>query len=524
MPSTSPRYEGWGIDLKNAEVIPAQQLSLAAKIRRYLNSLSIRSRIFCYFLLFTALLLMLLWVFQTVLLNGFYRLQKTAALTASAEILANNVGNADLQTLVDRVSEQHDTCVLILNDNLLPIASADVSPGCLIHHMGLHELHSMADMLNQRTGKNEIRVFQMQGFRSKQYNANRFEGRVPPQDDSRNMKSMIVTRKVVLPDGQGAMIFLNALITPLNATVETLRYQLVFISAVLVLLSFLLSLVLTKRITQPIVETTLAAKELPMGRFDPASTRISYKEVAQLNAQLTQTAKDLRKVEGMQRELIANISHDLRTPLTLIEGYAEAMRDIPGESTPKNMQVIIDETKRLATLVNAVLEYGAGKNSSALQKPTVFDITASILGILQRYQKLIEQDGYQVNFVFDKHTKAFADELKVGQVVYNLINNALTYTGDDKTVTVLQTVEAGQVKIQVKDSGEGIPKEELPFIWSRYYRGSKPHKRAAIGTGLGLSIVQGILESYHWAYGVESEKTLGTTFWFTLPSADDSSS
>ena len=100
------------------------------------------------------------------------------------------------------------------------------------------------------------------------------------------------------------------------------------------------------------------------------------------------------------------------------------------------------------------------------------------------------------------------------QVVYNLLGNALTYTGEDKCVTVTQTVEAGWVRIAVHDTGKGIPAEELPRIWSRYYRAKESHRRAVIGSGLGLSIVQSILEKHGARYGVDSAEGEGTTFWF----------
>lgn len=492
----------------------SQKLSLATSLRRFLNSLSIRSRIFSYFLIFTVLLLILLWVFQTVLLDDFYKYQKTSMLASSADTIAKNIGNEDLKTLVGRISEQNDVCVLVLTDNLKVVVSSDVSSGCLIHHINYKNLARFMTGLSAED-QMVFQEFPMIAFRNNQYDAKRFAGRVPPADEGKT-KSMIAAKKVTMEDGQAAYIFLNAIITPVTATVDTLRHQLIYITCILILLSFLISLILTRRITQPIVATTQAARELTVGEFAPAETPISYREVAQLNQQLTQTARDLRKVEALQRELIANISHDLRTPLTLIEGYAEVMRDLPGENTPENMQVIIDETKRLTTLVNAVLDYSVSRGGENGLNPKVFDLTESILTILNRYQKLTEQDGYQVKFDFDRHVKVCADEIKVSQVVYNLINNALTYTGDDKTVTVVQTVLDNRVKIEIKDSGEGIDPEELPMIWSRYYRGNKSHKRAAIGTGLGLSIVQGILNSHHLEYGVSSEKDIGTSFWFWL--------
>ncbi len=491
--------------------------SLWARYTAFRNSLGIRSRIFLYFLLFTGMLLLLLWLFQIVFLDQFYRIQKTEMLKSSSESIVRNIDNQSLQALVDRIAEENSVCVLVVDSGMQEIVSSEASPGCIIHHMSRRDLRRYAGMLD--SGERQIlHTFPMMGFRNNQYDAGKFSGRVPPSDDG-SARSMVTAQSAVLSDGTAAYVFLNALITPVTATVQTIRNELFFITAILVLLSFLLSLVLSRRITRPLVETTAAARSLSAGEYTPVKSSVSYREIVQLNRQLSQAAKDLRRVEEMQRELIANISHDLRTPLTLIEGYAEVMRDLPGENTPENMQVIIDETKRLSTLVNAVLDYSATRSGKAEPERKRFNLTASIRAMMARYAKLTEQDGYRIVFEPDADAYVYADEVQVGQVIYNLINNALTYTGADRTVVVTQTVSGGQVRIEVRDTGEGIDPEELPYIWSRYYRGDKPHKRAAIGTGLGLNIVKGILDGHGLPYGVESEKEKGSAFWFALPEA-----
>ena len=109
------------------------------------------------------------------------------------------------------------------------------------------------------------------------------------------------------------------------------------------------------------------------------------------------------------------------------------------------------------------------------------------------------------------------DRSKLSQVIYNLINNAINYTGEDKTVTVEQTILDGWVTLAVRDSGPGIPPEQLPYVWDRYYKAQKAHKRAAVGSGLGLSIVRGVVELHHGRYGVESAPGQGSLFWFSLP-------
>lgn len=491
--------------------------SIWERFLRKKRSMGVRSRIFLYFLMFTALLLVILWLLQIVLLDDFYRMQMADTLTSSSESIIRNIDNEDLQALVDRIAEQNNVCVLVTTEKMEWLAAAEALPGCIIHHMSTRDLLRYMQIAAAKASIH-VETFPMNGFRNSRYDEKNFIGRVPPSDDGQ-ASSMVTVQRAILADGSSVYVFLNSLVTPVTGTVQTIRNELYFITAIMILLSFLLSLVLSRRITRPLVETTRAARELSHAEYSPVKNG-GYREIAQLNAQLTQTANDLRRVEKMQQELIANISHDLRTPLTLIEGYAEAMRDLPDENTPENMQVIIDETKRLNTLVNAVLDLNAARGGDVETKNANFDLTETIRGIMTRYTKLTGQDGYHIVFEPEREVTVLADEVKVQQVVYNLINNALTYTGEDKTVTVRQKISGAKVRIEVSDTGEGIAAEDLPYIWDRYYRGAKPHKRAAIGSGLGLSIVKGILEKHGFPYGVESTAGKGSTFWFEMNIAD----
>lgn len=488
--------------------------SLRGRFLRWKHSTGIRPHIFVCFLVFTALLLVLLWLFQIVFLDEFYRMQKTEMLRSFSNSMVHNIDNENLQTLADRIAEQDNVCVMVTDENMRVIVTAESWNGCLIHHMNRFDLWRYASSLAE--GDSAIAAeFPLDAFRNQSYDARKFRGAVPPSDNG-GAKSLITVQRAVMADSRVVYVFLNTLITPVTGTVQTIRNELYFISAILVLLSFLLSLILSRYITRPLIETTEAAAALSGGEYQPVSDT-GYREIEQLNQQLVQAAHDLHRVEEMQNELIANISHDLRTPLTLIEGYAEAMRDLPDENTPENMQVIIDETRRLTTLVNSVLDLHTARGELGTLNTTPFSLTDSIRGILSRYAKLTEQDGYHIVFAPVQDAWVLADEVKVQQVVYNLINNALTYTGEDRTVTVVQKVQDSRVRIEVRDSGEGIAPQDLPYIWDRYYRGGKPHRRARIGSGLGLSIVKNILESHHLAYGVESREGEGSTFWFELP-------
>lgn len=298
---------------------------------------------------------------------------------------------------------------------------------------------------------------------------------------------------------------------------EVMRWQFAMIVAAILLATGMVGYTMSRSISEPIIETNEAARELSRARYQRPPHSGGYREIAQLNDTLVQTAEDLRKVEDLQRELIANISHDLRTPLTMIEGYAEAMRDIPDEITPENMQIIIDETERLSTMVNEVLDFSRLRTGSLELTMTRFNLTELIRKIVDRISHMTAVEGYTVTFEAGEDVFVTADSGRISQVIYNLAGNALTYTGADKTVRIRQEQKDGMVRITIADSGEGISPEELPFIWDRYYRSRENHKRAVIGSGLGLNICRGILENHHAPYGAETPPEGGTVFWFSLP-------
>ena len=310
------------------------------------------------------------------------------------------------------------------------------------------------------------------------------------------------------------MVLLETEITPVDSTVETLKIQLLCLTLVMAVLGLGLALFIARRIARPLAAINQSAKKLGEGdyaiRFEGAGTR----EAAELAQTLNYAAGELSKVDELRRELLANVSHDLRTPLTMIEGYAEVMRDLPGENTPENVQIIIDETQRLTNLVNDLLDLSKLEAGVVPLDKTRFNLTDSIRQTLKRYDKLAD---YRFPFYADRDVFVTADELRISQVVYNLVNNAITYAGADKTITLRQTVGDGMVRISVTDTGEGIPADKLRDIWQRYYKVDKSHKRAQIGTGLGLSIVKNVMDLHGGRYGVESQLGVGSTFWFALP-------
>ncbi len=321
-----------------------------------------------------------------------------------------------------------------------------------------------------------------------------------------------------------AYIFMSAYIQPLGTTIEIFRRMFVIVSVITVVFTCLISIMFAVKIADPIVRMNKAAKSLPQGRYDNAVSENDFAELKQLSATLTEASHEIAKTDGLRRELVSNISHDLRTPLTMIKAYAEMIRDLSGDNPEKRSRhvgVIIDETDRLTSLVNDILDLSkleAGVSEMAVER---FNFGERLSGVVARFDIMREKEGVDVQLHGGANILIDADPIKIEQVVYNLINNAVTYVGDDNIVEVrLYRTVNKTVRFEVTDHGDGISPENLPLVWDRYYRANDPgatHKRAKMGSGIGLSIVKNILELHGFNYGVNSVVGQGSTFWFEAP-------
>lgn len=474
----------------------------------------LRYRVVMYFLLFSFIMLILLWLFQTVFFKGFYRSVKISQVESSAKNIIsmmqetdeNTGGNVDkVSAMMEYIYEQNDMMVALydLNTNFaMSICSSDVP-----------------ENLEKISGSDVIRYRNMAMQNGGTYLEYRHKAL---NEDSGSLEKYaaesVTYSEVFMDSGNGRyMITIRSIITPFNSVVDTLRNQLIIISAILIVLSVVLSIIVSNLITRPIIKTNKAAKELAKQHYDVKFESDGYLEIRELNDTLNFAARELTKVEKLRQDLIANISHDLRTPLTMITGYGEVIRDLPGENTPENIQIIIDEATRLNELVTDLLDISKLQSGAMQLVRTDFSLTKCIEEIFNRYTKLIEQNHYNIVFNYKEDVIINADDVKIKQVIYNLINNAINYVGDDKTVIVTQIADKNFVRVEVTDHGVGIDPDKLEYIWDRYYKVDKAHKSAVIGTGLGLSIVKNILELHNARFGVKSKLGAGSTFWFELP-------
>ena len=492
------------------------------KSKRQFKGLSIGWKLAAYLLVFVALTLLVVWLFQILLLDVFFENTKKKELKKTAEELSLALGQEALEMQAKAFSAERTMSVSIYQIdgvNAIPVVIADTMGDGKIQWIKSEQLNEFYQKAVERDGVYETKVA-FGGKEVEEYGL----GFLPP--DRENYKdSKIPAKNIRLvyilltndAEGNQYLLLLDSPLLPLDATVSTLKMQFIWIIVLLLALAALMVIFLYRKISKPLIRMNASAKQLACGKYDVSFSGKGYRETKELAETLDFAASELSQLDRLQKELIANISHDLRTPLTMIRGYGEMMRDIPEENTAENMQLILDETERLSELVDDLLDVSRLQSGATAPQPAVFDLTEVLTEVMERYDAFTKRQGYSIRWQAEGSTPVLADRKMILQVICNLINNAINYTGEDKQVWVRQTVKDQRVRISFTDTGAGIPQDQVALIWDRYYRVDKVHRRAMVGSGLGLSIVKEILDKHHAAYGVSSAPGMGSTFWFEIP-------
>ena len=509
----------------NVQTIKSFVSSLPAGIKTRLSSQqagrrhSLMTWLSLCFFAFSLIILIALLSIQTLFYGSFYKAIKTKNLTTCASSIENNIDHSDLQRLIITISTQNDVDVILCTHdefaNFQRNRASIVSDSSLIDEMTTAQLNERF-VRARNNGGTFIEIIKNDGDERKALSKEGgFEGEMPELESDREER-LIYSASFTDDGGTEYLLLLESVVTPSRSTTQTLLYQLRIIMVILILIALVMTVIFSKMLAKPLENINNSAKELAEGNYDVVFAGSGYREVEQLSDTLNYATSELRQVDQMRKDLIANVSHDLRTPLTLITGYGEVMKDIPGENTPENIQIIIDEATRLTNLVNDLIDISKIEAGTMKLEASVFCITDTIKEMFGRYNKLKEQDGYSFTLEHDQDVYVYADQLKISQVIYNLVNNAVNYCGESKEITVRQTCYDNRVRIEVIDNGPGIPPEKLKNIWDRYYKVDKSHQSAKIGTGLGLSIVKTVLKLHKAQYGVFSKVGKGTVFWFEL--------
>lgn len=428
---------------------------------------------------------------QILFLNYFYEIYKTNQLN---DVVSNlkSTDNLNIYKLED-IAYEYGICISVYKDGQLNTISNMYNQGCLIG--------------DSKTGTEYVKSFVESGKTESTtiFNNKRF-----------NNKTLVKALKY----NDSVYIFLNSSIQPLDASIKLLKSQFLYISIIIFSISLIIGYFISRLISKPIVDISTEAKKLANGDFNVKfSTDSKIEEIGELASTLELAKNELSKTDELRRDLLANVGHDLKTPLTMIKAYAEMIKDFENMSIQKrneNLNIIIEETDRLNVLVSDILDLSKLQANTYELKIEEFDLDKLIRNVLKKYYILIDSEGYEFIYENEEPIMVKGDIKRIEQVIYNLINNAINYTGDDKKIYIELVNNKKKVIVKIRDTGKGIKKEDIKYIWNKYYHNEKKHKRNAFGTGLGLSIVKTILDSHNYKYGVDSKVNKGTTFYFEI--------
>lgn len=457
---------------------------------------SIRFKIWRSFFLFTVAILVFLFVSQVVMMPAIYRFIKTQECISTALDIKKAWDTDNIKSVIDENARMKQLGILIHFPSSvtkgLPFTYSRDTTGSSVSIDRRVSDEMVDELKNSRTGM----IF------------------FPVNDDTK--ESFLLATYAGEADEPLGYIFIYAFLEPTGTTTQILANIFLMSSLLLICVALVVSVIISSRISEPLIRLSRSTDKLITGEFAVEPSPHDYSEIAILTDNLNKASAEINKTEMLRKDLLANISHDLRTPLTMIKAYAEMIRDLSGnnpEKREKHLGVIIDEADRLTQLVNDLLNLSKLQSGAIELNRRVTDLSSFLRDIVSRFAMLDEtkivlecEDGIYANI----------DTTQLGQAVYNLIINAINYSGVDTVTVRLYGIDGGKLRFEVEDKGVGISADQLPHIWERYYKvnRSENYKRAVKGTGLGLSIVKGVFELHGFDYGVESEEGKGTLFWF----------
>ena len=448
---------------------------------------SVTFKTLMYLISFCVVIVLFLWFIQIEFLQISYEFYQTDNINKIAKDIKNN--EEEVISSLEDIAYKNNICIEYYSSSG-SLGFNTKNSGCLLNSRNRTIKKAKSDLIVNKVDYVKI---------------------ISPED---GFKSVLYK----IPLKNGAFIFLNTPLEDINTTTKLLKTQLKYILVVLLLLAIIVAFIISRMINKPILEITSKARELGKGNYDIDFGKYDISELDELSSVLTVAATEMNKTDSLKKDLIANVSHDLKTPLTMIKAYAEKIKDISyknKDKMDKDLNIIISETDRLNVLVNDLLSLNKlEKNVEALNL-TKYDLVEDIKEIVNRYD-ILKEEGYKFTLDLPEVAIVEADKSKMDQVIYNLINNAVEHTGDNLDVKIEVKQSWGYYIVNIIDFGKGIPENEIPLVWNKYYKKEKNHKRNVIGSGIGLSIVREVLEKHNFEYGIDSKLNNYTNFYFKI--------
>lgn len=457
----------------------------------------LKFKIWNYFLILIAFVAILMWLLQIVFFNQFYLRFKEKEIRKIGSILTEEYKADDFKGNIFRKSNYGSIPVRVLNKG------------------GIASLSSSVLELSNPDPIDIILFIEPIMAADKEETFHIVED--PSVAGSKYMVYGKLLRKGT--ENDSVYLYIISQLASMDNTASVLKEQLVIIAIASLIFAIILSFFIASKIVRPITKITDTAGLLAAENYDIHFEGGVYAEIDTLAEALNYATNELSKTDMLRRELIANVSHEIRTPLTMIKAYAEMIRDISGSNEEKrtsHINTIINESNRLSDLVSDMLDISRYESGTFEINCSIINISEITKEIIKRFTEMYTKDGYVFNLDCHNNLFIYADEQKIKQVLYNLIINAINYTGEDKVVSIHLNCSGDSMRFEIADTGKGIPVDKIEKIWDRYFRYGEYHPRPIVGTGLGLSIVKNILKIHNARYGVISTEGKGCSFWFEI--------
>ena len=319
-------------------------------------------------------------------------------------------------------------------------------------------------------------------------------------------------------------IYIITTLEYMQTTIDAIRNQFIYIFAISIILATAMSYFLSQSFSTPLKQINNAALEISKGNYDTKINLRSSREIKELGDTINNLAKQLSRVEQIRREFIANVSHEIRTPLSYLQGYSEVLLDglvDSEEDRKKYLGIIMDETVRLKTMVNEILQLSQIEAGHIQLQQLPFSMEAMIRRTIDKLLPYASKRNIAIKFInmSEDVLTCFGDENRIKQVLINLIGNAIKHSYDYGNIQINAYRQSDCIYVSVRDFGEGIPVEDLPFIWDRFYTVDKNNSENS--TGLGLAIAKNIINAHGCEITVKSIYGEGSEFCFYLPSYNE---
>jgi len=335
----------------------------------------------------------------------------------------------------------------------------------------------------------------------------------------------VYTLFVRLGEGEGdGVLLLHSDIARLNRAFRQIALWSLAICVVAAFVVLFSSYFIAKRIINPFVDMNHIVQCYSKGDFSQRIPVQGKDEASQLGRSFNEMADQLKNLEVTRQSFVANVSHELRSPLTSMKGFLEAMMDgtIPAEEHEHYIDIVLSETRRMTAMVNDLLDLARIESGIITVNYEVFDINELIRRTLITFEARISEKSMELDVRFaNEQSFVYADSNQISQVLRNLIDNAIKYSPDGRTLLVSTYALRKEVYVTIRDTGVGIPAEDVPHIFDRFYKVEKAHTPSPqVGSGLGLAIVKKIIEAHGQSITVKSARGKGTQFTFTLEKAN----